>query len=268
MDAGTWPEGPDGEAVEQARRLVAGAQRVVVLTGAGISTDSGIPDFRGPHGVWTTNPAAERRSSIDHWVSDPDLRRSVWRERLSSPFATARPNRGHRALLALERRGQLSLLVTQNTDGLHLDAGHDPDRVVEIHGTSRWAACLRCGATWPIEAVLDRVRAGDDDPHCTEPTGRTGEPCGGIVKSATISFGQPLVAADLGRAERAAQSCDLLLAVGSTLSVYPAAGLVPRASAAGAAVVIVNGGPTDLDQMADVVVRSPISTALPAVVGT
>lgn len=250
-------------AVAQARRLVASAGHVVVLTGAGISTDSGIPDFRGPNGVWTRDPSAERRSSIDHWVADAELRRTVWAERLTSPFATAEPNDGHRALVALERQDRLSLLVTQNTDGLHLDAGHHPDRVVEIHGTSRQATCLRCDARWPVEQVLDRVRAGDADPHCTEPTGPGGAACGGIVKSATISFGQPLVAADLRRADAAARRCDLLLAVGTTLSVYPAAGLVPTAAAAGAAVVIVNGGPTDLDRLADVVVRGPIGTLLP-----
>lgn len=256
-----------GATVRQAAAVVGRSRRVVVLTGAGISTDSGIPDFRGPSGLWTRDPAAERRSSFEHWVGDPAMRREVWWERLRAPVSAAEPNDGHRALLVLERRGQLALLVTQNTDGLHLDAGHDPQRVVEIHGTSRWACCLRCGARWPMAAVLDRVRRGDGDPHCLEATGEDGQTCGGLVKSATISFGQRLVAADLERADAAARSCDLLLAVGSTLSVHPAAGLVPTAAAAGAAVVIVNGDPTELDRLAHVVVRGPISELLPQVVG-
>lgn len=246
------------DALRRARALLVGAERVLVLTGAGISTDSGIPDFRGPRGVWTRDPAAERRSSIEHWVSDPELRRSVWRERLDSPFTGALPNAGHRALVSLERSGRLALLVTQNTDGLHLDAGHDPERVVELHGTSRRAMCLACDARWPVGEVLDRVRAGDGDPHC--------EHCGGLLKSATISFGQSLVAADLRRAEAAARRCDVILAVGSTLSVYPAAGLVPTAKAAGAAVVIANGEPTELDALADVVLQGPIGELLPAIV--
>lgn len=253
-------------AAERAHALVQRAPRILVLTGAGISTDSGIRDFRGPDGVWTRDPGAERRSSIEHWVHDAAMRRAVWQERARAPLATARPNAGHQALLALEARRQLALLVTQNTDGLHLDVGHDPELVVEIHGTSRQAGCLRCGTRWPMASVLARVAAGDDDPHCLEPTG-SGGPCGGLVKSATISFGQPLVAADLRRADAAARRCDLVLAVGTTLSVYPAAGLVPTAAAAGADVVIVNGEPTELDALADVVVRGPIGEVLPVVVG-
>jgi len=249
-----------------ARRLLQGARRVLVLTGAGISTDSGIPDFRGPEGLWTKDPAAERRSSLQHYLADPDLRRSIWRERLAQRGRPRpRPNPGHRALVDLERQGRLLLLVTQNTDGLHLDAGHDPARVVEIHGTSRAATCLRCGARWPMEEVLEWVAAGDDDPHCPIP-GRLGHPCGGLVKSATVSFGQALDAGQLERAEAAAAVCDLLLAVGSTLAVYPAAGLVPLAARAGAPVMILNGSPTAMDDLADVVLRASISEVLPALV--
>lgn len=251
-------------AVRRGRQLVSRAARVLVLTGAGISTDSGIPDFRGPDGLWTRDPAAERRSSIDHYVADPDVRRTVWRQRLRSPLDEARPNVAHHALVDLERRGRLLLLVTQNTDGLHLDAGHHPDRVIEIHGTSRWAMCLRCRARWPMAVVVERVRSGDDDPHCTERTS-DGRPCGGIIKSATVSFGQPIDPVDLRRAQAAARTCDLLLAVGTTLAVHPAAGLVPLAASAGSPVVIVNGGPTEMDDVATVVVRGPIGTTLPAV---
>jgi NAD-dependent deacetylase len=245
--------------VAAARRLVASASRVVVLTGAGISTDSGIPDFRGPDGVWTRDPAAERLSTLRAYLGDPEVRRRAWQGRLSSPAWTARPNPGHRALVEIERRGALDTLVTQNIDGLHQAAGHDPARVVEIHGTIRDVVCMACGDRGPAGPTLDRVRAGEPDPACLR--------CGGIVKSATISFGQPLVAADLDRAEAAARRCDLLLAVGTTLSVYPAAGLVPLAARHGAALVIVNGEPTPYDDIADVVLRGPISQVLPALVG-
>ncbi|MCA1692466.1 MAG: Sir2 family NAD-dependent protein deacetylase [Actinobacteria bacterium] len=234
------------------------ARRVLVLTGAGISTDSGIPDFRGPQGVWTRNPAAQRTSNIRDYVADPEVRKLAWRNRLASPAWTAQPNPGHRALVALERQGRLLLLVTQNIDELHQRAGSDPDLVVELHGTMRQVMCLSCGERGPMEPVLDRLRAGEDDPEC--------QACGGILKSATISFGQDLVAADLERAFRAATECDVLLAVGSTLTVSPACSLVPIAGQAGATVVIVNDQPTPYDDLAEAVLRGPISEVLPAVV--
>jgi NAD-dependent protein deacetylase/lipoamidase len=244
--------------MEQARVLVERARRVVVLTGAGISTDSGIPDFRGPEGVWTKNPDAERRATIDVYVGDPEVRRQSWQSRLSSTLLDAEPNAGHRALVDLERSGRLDTLVTQNIDGLHQKAGTDPELIVEIHGTTRDVVCLRCGDRQPAEPVHERVRAGEDDPSCLV--------CGGILKTAVISFGQSLVPEDLMRAEVAAAECDLLLAVGSTLGVFPAAGLVPVAVRHGAVIVIVNGGPTEMDSLADVVVFGPISECLPALV--
>jgi NAD-dependent deacetylase len=252
--------------VDRARALVAGSNRIVALTGAGISTDSGIPDFRGPSGVWTKDPSAEKLSTLQHYVADPEVRRRAWRSRLDSPTWLARPNPGHLALVTLERRGVLDTVVTQNIDGLHQAAGSDPARIVEIHGTMHEVVCLSCGARRSMPEVLDRVRTGDDDPACEEL--RTGTVCGGILKSATISFGQDLVPEDLARAERAARRCDLLLAVGSTLSVYPAAALVPHAHRAGARVVIVNAEPTQYDDLADVVVRGQISDLLPAIVAT
>ena len=257
-------ETPADDPVARARRLLAGAGQVLALTGAGISTDSGIPDFRGPQGLWTKDPSAERRANIDVYLSEPEVRRQAWARRLEDSSRPA-PNAGHRALFELERRGVLDTLVTQNVDGLHLDAGHDPARVVEIHGTTREVQCLSCGTRWPMEEVLARVRGGDDDPACREPAGAGA--CGGVLKSATISFGQSLVPGDLARAERAALRCDLVLAVGTTLAVYPAAGLVPVARRAGASVVIVNGEPTELDFMADVVVRGRIGEVLPKIVG-
>jgi NAD-dependent deacetylase len=252
------------DAVDRAQALVAASRRIVVLTGAGISTDSGIPDFRGPQGVWTKNPEAEKLSTLQAYVADPDVRRRAWRARVDSPTWTAEPNSGHDALVVLERRGVLDTLVTQNIDGLHQLAGSDPDRVIEIHGTMRSVACLTCGTRTPMPDVLARVRAGEEDPACTETA--SGAVCSGILKSATISFGQNLVVEDLVRSEEAARRCDLLLAVGSTLAVYPAAGLVPTAHRAGARVVIVNGQPTEHDAIADVVVRGPIGEVLPAIV--
>jgi NAD-dependent deacetylase len=250
--------------LKQARRILTASTRVVVLTGAGISTDSGIPDFRGPNGVWTKDPAAEKMATLQTYVADPDVRRRAWRHRLESPTWDAKPNAGHRALVTLEQRGVLHTLVTQNVDGLHQAAGIDPSRIVEIHGTMREVACLSCATRTPMPQVLDRVRAGEEDPACTAIVG--GSECGGILKSATISFGQNLVADDLVRAEQAARACDALLAVGSTLSVYPAAGLVPTAHLSGARVIIVNAEPTEYDAIADVVVRGPISLVLPALV--
>lgn len=246
------------EHLERARRLLATAERVVVLTGAGISTDSGIADFRGPQGLWTKDPAAERSSHISHYVGDPEVRVRAWRARTASPAFTAQPNAGHRALVTLERTGRLHTLVTQNIDGLHQAAGSDPSLVVEVHGTLREYACLGCGARGPMGDALARVAAGEDDPHCLV--------CGGILKSATISFGQSLVPEDLERALRSAQVCDLLLAVGSTLGVYPVAEMVPLAVAHGAPVLILNGSPTEMDDLADVLLTGPIGELLPALV--
>ena len=241
-----------------ARRLVDAASRIVVLTGAGISTESGIPDFRGPQGLWTRDPKAEKMATLQHYVADPDVRRLAWQSRLESPAWTAEPNAGHRALVHLERRGKLHTLITQNVDGLHQKAGSDPGRVVEIHGTMREVTCLTCGERAPMERALARVRAGEADPACRS--------CGGILKSATISFGQGLVREDLERAQAAAEVADLLLAVGSTLSVYPIAGVVPAAKAAGARIIIVNGDPTAMDHLADVVLNGRIGEILPPLV--
>ena len=245
-------------AVQNARRLIEDARQIVVLTGAGISTDSGIPDFRGPQGLWTRNPEAEKMATLQHYVADREVRKRAWRSRLESPALTAEPNAGHKALVALEQRGTLLALLTQNVDGLHQKAGSSPALVVEIHGTAREVTCLACGERAPMERALARVRAGEEDPPC-----RT---CGGILKSATISFGQSLVAEDLRRAERAARACDLMLAIGTKLSVYPIAGVVPVAKEAGARVVILNAEATEMDALADVLLRGSISALLPRLV--
>jgi NAD-dependent deacetylase len=246
--------------LDQVRQWVDEAERIVVLTGAGISTDSGIPDFRGPQGLWTKDPKAEKLAHIDVYMSDPEVRKRSWQTRIGWMERQTEPNAGHRALVELERRGKLDMLVTQNIDELHQRAGTDPERVIEIHGTMRQVMCMSCDERAPMERAIARVQAGEEDPPC-----RT---CGGILKSATISFGQNLVRADLERAERAALGADLVLAVGSTLAVYPAAALVPIAKRAGARIVIVNAEPTEMDSIADAVLRGSISEILPAVVAT
>jgi NAD-dependent deacetylase len=240
------------------RGWIDAARRIVVLTGAGISTDSGIPDFRGPQGVWTKNPEAEKMATIQHYVADSEVRKRAWRSRLETPIHDREPNDGHRALVTLERRGILDTLITQNVDGLHLKAGSSADRVIEIHGTTREVVCLDCGERAPMERALARVRGGEADPPCRS--------CGGILKSATISFGQGLVQKDLQRAGDAARRCDLMLAIGTKLSVYPIAGVVPVAKEAGARVVIVNAEPTEMDALADIVLRGSISALLPRLV--
>ena len=243
----------------EARRRIDAAERIVVLTGAGISTESGIPDFRGPSGVWTKNPAAEKQSTIDHYLADAALRATVWRSRLDSPAWSAEPNAGHRALVALERRGKLHALVTQNIDELHQRAGQSPGLVVEVHGSMRRVMCWSCGRRATMETALARVRAGEADPHCLD--------CGGILKSDTISFGQMLVPSVIERAMQVASECDLLLAIGTTLQVYPVAGMVPAAKEDGAEVIIVNDQPTPFDALADVVIREPIGRVLSAICG-
>jgi NAD-dependent deacetylase len=237
------------------RGWIGKAKRVVVLTGAGISTDSGIPDFRGPQGVWTKNPKAEKLSDIRYYMSDPEVRRLSWQSRLEHTAWSAQPNAGHRALVELERRGKLHALITQNIDELHQLAGHSPDKVIEVHGTMRKVVCMSCGERAPMEKALARVRAGEADPPC-----RT---CGGILKSATISFGQQLVPEVIDRAMQAAAQADLFLSVGTSLQVYPIAGAVPIAKRAGARVVIVNAEPTPFDELADAVFNDSISAVLP-----
>ena len=258
MTGETEEADPQSVAIDTARAALDAAEAVVVLTGAGISTDSGIRDFRGPNGLWTKNPEAEKLATLQHYVSDPEVRKRSWQWRLESVSETFEPNVGHRALVDLERLGNLELLITQNVDGLHLVAGTSRDHLVEIHGTTRDVVCLSCDDRGPMHEALDRVRAGEDDPPCRL--------CGGILKSATISFGQGLVERDLRRSDEAARRADVLLAVGTTLGVYPIANVVPLAKAHGATVIIVNGGPTDMDDLADIRLEGSISELLPAII--
>ena len=239
--------------------MIAAASRITVLTGAGVSTDSGIPDFRGPNGVWTGNPHAQQLSRLDRYVADAELRKQAWRNRRAHAAWTAEPNAGHRAIVRLQHLGKLRALVTQNVDGLHQRAGSDPARVVEVHGTIWQAECLRCGERVTMHSVLARVAAGEEDPRCLR--------CGGLVKSATISFGQSLQPPVWRAAVDAARDCDLFLALGTSLQVHPVAGLCDVALSVGAPLVVINAEPTPYDTRADAVVRDPISVVLPVLVG-
>ena len=244
--------------VRELTRWIDECDRITVLTGAGISTDSGIPDFRGPNGIWTKNPEAEKASNIQNFISDPKVRKASWRDRLDNRAWSADPNDGHKALVQLERRNKMVALLTQNVDGLHHAAGSSPAKVVEVHGTLREVACLECDYRDDMQVALNRVRQGEDDLDCPE--------CGGILKSATISFGQSLVQRDLLRAEAAAQNCDLMIAIGTTLGVYPIAAVVPAAQRVGAKIAIINAEPTEMDHLADIVIRESISEVLSIVV--
>jgi NAD-dependent deacetylase len=231
--------------------------RLTVLTGAGISTDSGIPDFRGPSGIWTKNPAAEKLSTYQAYMADAELRRRSWQNRLAHPAWTAGPNPAHLALARLARSTIDTQVITQNIDGLHQRAGTPPGRVIELHGTMSGVVCTGCGDRTAMADALARVRAGEGDPPCTC--------CGGILKSATVMFGQALEPGVFERAAAAAAGCDLMLAIGSTLTVEPAASLCAIAAGAGAALVIVNRDPTPYDRAATAVIRDPIGTAVPRI---
>lgn len=244
--------------IPQVRSWIDAAERVVVLSGAGISTDSGIPDFRGPQGLWTKNPLAEKMSNIHYYLADPEVRKLSWQNRLSSPAWSAGPNAGHVALVHLERRNKLHALITQNIDELHQIAGNSPERVIEVHGTMRKFMCWGCGMRGPMEKALERVRQGEEDPACSR--------CGGILKSDTISFGQQLVPEVIDRAMQAAGEADLFLAVGSSLQVYPVAGALEIAHRAGAKVVIANAQPTPFDSIAHAVLAGSLSEVLPAII--
>ena len=251
--------------LDEARRLVEASSNVVVLTGAGVSTASGIPDFRGPEGVWTKNPEAERLSNIDAFTASSDVREAVWQRMLLRRDVVFEPNAAHRALAMFERTGKLKALITQNIDGLHIAAGSDPELVIEVHGYSRLSRCLRCGAELPTSEVLDRVAQGELDPHCRVMVGEL--VCDGLLKTAVVSFGQPLPVQEFARAEYLAKTCELLICIGSTLEVHPVARLVPKALERGARLVIVNADPTPFDHDADAVVRGDIPTVLGPLLG-
>lgn len=244
----------ESDMLAEVARWVAAADRVVALTGAGVSTASGIPDYRGPDGVWTKDPAAERLSSIDAYVADEDVRRQVWQGRARQLAADVRPNTAHEAMADLEHRGHLHTIITQNVDGLHQAAGSSPDRVVEVHGTIHEVVCLSCEDRGPASTVMDRVAAGEPDPACRA--------CGGLLKSATISFGQSLDPAVLQHAHDAVMGCDVLIAIGTSLVVHPVALLPRTALEVGAKLVVMNAEPTPYDDLAHATLHGDVGEVL------
>jgi len=242
--------------VRQLAELIAASEQIVAFTGAGVSTESGIPDFRSPGGVW------DRYGPINFqdFLRDPESRRETWRRGLHTypVVAAARPNPAHAALVELERLGKLRAVVTQNIDGLHQAAGHDPERVVELHGNAHGVRCLECSANFSRADVQRRVLEGEDEPACSA--------CRGVLKPTSVSFGEPMPLEAVRRAEREARASDLCLVVGSSLVVFPAAYIPRYAIEAGAELAIVNATETPLDDVAAVVVRGRAGELLPEAV--
>jgi NAD-dependent deacetylase len=233
------------------------ARRVALFTGAGISTDSGIPDFRSPGGFWMK----QRPIEFDDFVGSEELRREAWRRRFDNDpvMRAARPNRGHRAIAALIRTGKAQAVITQNIDGLHQASGIPDEQVIELHGNTTYATCLDCGARYELEPLRIAFERDGAAPRCTH--------CGGLIKMATISFGQAMPEGPMRRAEAETLACDLFIAIGSSLVVYPAAGFPVLAKRNGATLAIVNRDPTGLDQVADLVINRAIGQVLGNAVG-
>lgn len=232
-----------------------GKPLVAILSGAGVSTDSGIPDYRGPNGLWRRDPEAEKLVTYEYYMDDPEIRRRSWLMRRDTAALHAEPNAAHRAVAELERRGVPVRVITQNVDGLHQLAGVSARKVLELHGTARACVCTGCGARGPMADALARIEAGEDDPPCLD--------CGGVLKSATVMFGERLDPVVLGEAVAISKACQVFVAVGTSLQVEPAAGLAGVAVEHGARLIVVNAEPTPYDDLADEVVREPIGTALP-----
>lgn len=241
----------------EATELIAHSKQIVGFTGAGISTESGIPDFRSPGGVWSTN----RMIYFDEFLNDRAARIEAWRQKalVWPEMRDAMPNAGHLAFAELERQGKLLAMITQNIDGLHQRAGHSPEMVIELHGTMTHAECLTCHVRITMDEALARIAAGDAAPECEE--------CGGLLKPATVSFGQPMPALAMQMAALAAQQCEVFIVAGSSLVVYPAASFPEIAKESGAALIILNRTETPLDDIADLVIREEIGQALPRLVG-
>lgn len=244
-------------AVEQLGELIAGASTIVPFTGAGISTECGIPDFRSPGGLWTRN----RPIPFDEFVASRDARDESWRRRfaMEPTFAAAKPGRGHRALASLYRAGKVPAIITQNIDNLHQASGFKPDHVIELHGNTTYARCIGCGRAYDLPWVKHRFETEGGAPDCAD--------CDEPIKTATISFGQTMPEEAMTRATELAQHCDLFIAIGSSLVVWPAAGFPVMAKNSGARLVIINREPTDQDEMADLVIPFDIGETLGPFVG-
>jgi len=243
--------------VERLGDMIAGASMIVPFTGAGISTECGIPDFRSPGGLWTRN----RPISFDEFVVSQKARDEAWRRRfaMEETFKAAKPGRGHRALASLYRAGKVPAIITQNIDNLHQASGFAPDDVIELHGNTTYARCIGCGRAYDLAWVKQRLEENGTAPDCAD--------CFEPVKTATISFGQAMPEEAMQRASELAQHCDLFLAIGSSLVVWPAAGFPMMAKNCGAKLVIINREPTDQDDIADLVIRHDIGETLGPFVG-
>jgi NAD-dependent deacetylase len=243
--------------IDRLRELIDGARRIVAFTGAGISTESGIPDFRSPGGIWTKYQPIY----FDDFMSSEEMRRETWRRKFATDatMLTAEPNAGHRALAKLVEQGKMTAIITQNVDGLHQRSGVPSSRIIELHGNSTYATCLDCGERHELEPIRKAFLADGTLPIC--------EKCEGIVKTATISFGQAMPEIQMARAQDETMQCDLFIVLGSSLVVYPAAGFPRIAKRRGAGLVIVNRDPTDQDDDADLVVHHEIGPTMSRVVG-
>jgi len=245
---------------ETAAEILDGAEQILVFSGAGLSTESGIPDFRGPNGLWTKVDPDD--FTIDRYVVNRDLRVQGWRMHLEGELWGARstvgPNAGHHAIVRLYEKGRLAGVVTQNVDGLHHKSGLGDDIVAELHGNVRFSHCLSCDARWPTETVLEWVEAGAEDPVCPE--------CGGMVKTDTVMFGEMLPEKEVRQASIFLAMSDAVLVVGSTVSVWPAADIVMRAATQSKPIVVINRGPTEVDDIAAVKIDAGIGTVLPDLV--
>jgi NAD-dependent deacetylase len=242
--------------IDGLRKMLAASRQAVVFTGAGVSTESGIPDFRSPGGIWTKYQPIDFRE----FISSEEARRETWRRKIAVDGAVSRaePNRGHRAIAQLVTQGKVSSVITQNIDGLHQRSGISDELVIELHGNGTYAACLDCARRYELEDVFAAFKAAEEPPVCD---------CGGFIKSATISFGQPMPFEPMRRAQAESKSCDLFIAIGSSLVVYPAAGFPAVAKQNGSRLVILNREPTDLDYLADLVLNLEIGPTLGAVTG-
>ena len=245
------------EGLGRLRLFLAESERAVIFTGAGISTESGIPDFRSPGGLWTQNKPID----FGEFLASEEARRETWRRKIEidKTLQQAEPNAGHQAVAELVRTGRVRRVITQNIDGLHQDAGLTDDKIIELHGNTTYAACLECGLRYELGPIKEAFQRHGTLPHCGE--------CQGIIKSATISFGQPMPEAELMAAQEESQNCDLFLAIGSSLVVYPAAGLPLLAKQNGARLVILNRDPTDMDELADLTLNLEIGESLGIVAG-
>jgi len=242
-------------AIAEVARMINESSKVVVFTGAGVSTESGISDFRSPDGIWSRYDPED--FTIQRFVADKEARKRNWQLRKELISANYQPNPAHHAIVELEKMGKLSCVVTQNIDGLHHVAGNSEDRIVELHGTIKYAKCLQCDDRLPLVDVLDRIDAGEEDPHCKK--------CGGLLKAATVSFGEAMPMREMERADRCSRECDLFIVIGSSLVVFPAASMPMIAKNAGARLVIVNYTSTDMDSMADVVIHEKAGVVMQAV---